>query len=123
MDKIKLNNSNQIFERISLLLKQARNSVLQHVNLTMVVTYFEIGKLIIEGEQSGQKRASYGKFIMVDLAKRLTDEFGKGFSQRNLEQMRQFYLTYSKTQTPSAEFNLSWSHMINQLKISNLEIY
>ena len=49
----------------------------------------------------------------------LNAEFGKGFSQRNLEQMRQFYLTYSKTQTLSAEFNLSWSHYLKLMRIDN----
>ena len=121
MNEVKPNNSNQIFESISLLLIQARNSVIQHVNHAMVVTYFEIGKLIIEEEQNGQKRAGYGKYIMVDLAKRLTIEFGKGFSQRNLEQMRQFYLIYSKTQTPSAEFNLSWSHYLKLMRIDKVD--
>ncbi len=51
----------------------------------------------------------------------MKSEFGKGFSQRNLEQMRQFYLTYSKTQTPSAEFNLSWSHYLNLMRIDNVD--
>jgi predicted nuclease of restriction endonuclease-like (RecB) superfamily len=56
---------------------------------------------------------------LKELSKRLNTEFGKGFSQRNLEQMRQFYLTYSKTQTPSAEFNLSWSHYLKLMRIDN----
>lgn len=61
--------------------------------------------MIVEEEQNGQERAAYGKQIVKQLSKILTAEFGKGFSVRNLEQMRQFYLTFSKTQTLSAQFN------------------
>jgi prophage maintenance system killer protein len=85
----------------------------------MVYTYYEIGRMIVEEEQNGNKRAAYGKQILKELSKRLTTEFEKGFSQRNLEQMRQFYLTYSKTQTLSAEFNLSWSHYLKLMRIDN----
>lgn len=73
----------------------------------MVLTYYEIGRMIVEEEQNGKQRADYGKQIIKLLSERLTNEFGKGFSQRNLEQIRQFYSVYSKTQTLSAEFNLS----------------
>jgi predicted nuclease of restriction endonuclease-like (RecB) superfamily len=87
----------------------------------MVYTYFEIGRMIVEEEQNGKERAEYGKQILKELSKRLNAEFGKGFSQRNLEQMRQFYLIYSKTQTLSAEFNLSWSHYLKLMRIDNEE--
>jgi hypothetical protein len=99
--------SNQLAHKISELLISARTKVMQTVNHTMVLTYFEIGKMIIEEEQNGKQRADYGKQIIKSLSERLTNEFGKGFSQRNLEQIRQFYSVYSKTQTLSAEFNLS----------------
>lgn len=85
----------------------------------MVETYFEVGRMIIEEEQGGNIRAEYGKQILIELSKKLTTEFGKGFSKRNLEQMRQFYLTYSKTQTVSAQFNLSWSHYLKLMRIDN----
>lgn len=85
----------------------------------MVYTYFEIGRMIVEEEQNGKERAEYGKQLLKGLSDKLKTEFGKGFSQRNLEQMRQFYLIYSKTQTPSAEFNLSWSHYLNLMRIEN----
>jgi predicted nuclease of restriction endonuclease-like (RecB) superfamily len=85
----------------------------------MVQTYFDIGKVIVEEEQGGEERAKYGKYILKELSERLTKEFGKGFSQRNLEQMRQFYLNYSKAQTLSAEFKLSWSHYIKLMRIDN----
>ena len=111
--------SNQLANRISELLISARTKVLQTVNHTMVLTYFEIGRMIVEEEQNGKQRADYGKHIIKSLSERLTKEFGKGFSQRNLEQIRQFYSVYSKTQTPSAEFNLSWSHYMKLMRIDD----
>ena len=117
MSKLKTN----FYNRVAELLKEARKSVVQAVNKTMVYTYFEIGRMIVEEEQNGKERAEYGKQILKELSKRLNTEFGKGFSQRNLEQMRQFYLIYSKTQTLSAEFNLSWSHYLKLMRIENEE--
>ena len=119
MNKIERNTQNDFYNRVVTLLKEARKSVVQTVNKTMVYTYFEIGRMIVEEEQKGEERAEYGKRIIKELSKRLISEFGKGFSQRNLEQMRQFYLTYSKTQTLSAEFNLSWSHYLKLMRIEN----
>ena len=95
------------FERISGLLKQARTSVVRTINQTMVRTYFEIGRLIIEEEQKGRERAEYGKQLITELSSRLIKEFGKGFSATNLKQMRSFYQIYSKGQTLSDEFELS----------------
>lgn len=94
-----------IVENISSLLEMARKRVAFNVNHTMVLTYFEIGKIIVEEEQNGQHRAEYGKSLLKTLSKELTKRFGRGFSQRNLEQIRQFYLTYSNQipQTLSAK--------------------
>lgn len=111
--------SSHLANRISALLNSARKKVLQTVNITMVMTYFEIGRMIVEEEQNGKERADYGKQIIKLLSERLTNEFGKGFSQRNLEQIRQFYSVYSKTQTLSAEFNLSWSHYLKLMRIDD----
>lgn len=111
--------TNQLADRISVLLISAKTKVLQSLNQTMVITYFEIGRIIIEEEQKGKQRADYGKQIIKTLSERLSKEFGKGFSQRNLEQIRQFYAVYSKTQTLSAEFNLSWSHYMKLIRIED----
>lgn len=92
-----------LFQRIAGLLQAARQNVVRTINQTMVYTYFEIGRMIVEDEQQGKERAEYGKQVLKELSKRLTAEFGKGFSQRNLEQMRQFYLTYTITQKSSAQ--------------------
>ena len=133
MIKLKTTESSNFFERIADLLKNARKSLVQTVNQTMVYTYFEIGKTIVEEEQKGKERAEYGKQLLKELSKRLINEFGKGFSQRNLEQMRKFYIVYGKqqitsfknknqkTKTLSAEFKLSWSHYIKLIRIDTEE--
>ena len=112
-------DSEKFFNKIIGLLKEARANVLRQVNTAMVNTYFEIGKKIVEEEQAGRERAEYGKKLMSDLSLRLTSEFGKGFSVTNLKQMRSFYLIYSKGQTVSDEFKLSWSHYLKLMRIDN----
>jgi predicted nuclease of restriction endonuclease-like (RecB) superfamily len=122
MSIISLNN---LSEKISNLLNDARKSVLQAVNHTMVLTYFEIGRMIVEEEQNGKERADYGSQLLSDLSQSLTKDFGKGFSVTNLKQMRQFYSVYSKHvtsvkgQTLSDEFKLSWSHYIKLMRIDD----
>jgi predicted nuclease of restriction endonuclease-like (RecB) superfamily len=88
-------NENSLFSKVAELLELARKQVVTAVNLTMVHTYFEIGKMIIEEEQQGEIRATYGKGILKDLSKRLTERFGKGFSVENLDRMRFFYKVYA----------------------------
>jgi len=88
-----------LFQQVVELLQNARQQVLRTVNSTMVYTYFEIGRIIVEEEQSGKDRAEYGKQILKGLSKQLTNEFGKGFSIVNLENMRKFYLAYSISQS------------------------
>jgi len=89
----------QLFDEISQLLELARKRVVTSVNQTMVITYFEIGRMIVEDEQNGENRSEYGKAILKDLSLHLTERFGKGFSETNLKQMRQFYLSYSISET------------------------
>jgi predicted nuclease of restriction endonuclease-like (RecB) superfamily len=91
------NNSQNkfLFSQVVTLLQNSRQQVLRSVNSTMVFTYFEIGRMIVEEEQSGKERAQYGKQLLKGLSEQLTIEFGKGFSIDNLENMRKFYLAYS----------------------------
>ena len=91
----------ELFQQVVVLLQNAQQQVLRTVNSTMTYTYFEIGRMIVEEEQNGKERAEYGKQILKGLSQQLTKEFGKGFSLRNLEQIRQFYFTYSKSETLS----------------------
>lgn len=123
-------STTKFFSQIVDLLQSARNNIVRSINQTMVQTYFEIGRMIVEEEQNGKGRAEYGKKLLQELSKTLTHEFGKGFSATNLKQMRQFYLTYSigqtvsddfknKQQTVSVKFELSWSHYLKLMRIDN----
>lgn len=121
-------------EKVSNLLIEARNSTRTAINLSMVYTYFEVGRMIVEEEQNGQDRAEYGKYILEELSSHLQGEFGKGFSVTNLKQMRKFYSIYAKdkiSQTVSDQlknlpivgngrkFFLSWSHYLQLMRIEN----
>ena len=117
---MKLKIKKDIYEEIHDLLYKARENIVSNINSTMTKTYFLIGKRIVEEEQNGNKRAEYGKNLIKILSEKLTKEFGKGFSQRNLEQMRTFYVRYSIPQTLSAEFKLSWSHYLILMRIEDI---
>lgn len=112
-------NSDRLYNKVSDLLKTAQNKVLLTVNTTMVTTYFEIGRMIVEEEQKGKKRAKYGDQLIDELSKKLTSDFGKGFSSTNIKQMRSFYVTFSKGQTVSDEFKLSWSHYLFLMRLED----
>lgn len=113
-------NTENLYKNILNLLKNSREQVLRTVNSTMVKTYFEIGRLIVEDEQKGFERAEYGKETLKNLSVRLTKEFGKGFSATNLKQMKNFYLAYKISQTVSDQFKLSWSHYLVLMRMENL---
>ncbi|MDR1974903.1 MAG: DUF1016 N-terminal domain-containing protein [Bacteroidales bacterium] len=86
---------NELYSRITQLIEQSRQQVAQSVNLTMVYTYYEIGKYIVEDEQKGEQRAKYGKAVLKELSEQLTERFGNGYSVINLQYMRNFYAMYS----------------------------
>ena len=110
----------EIVKNVIDLLENARKKVVTTFNQTMVLTYFEIGRMIVEEEQKGENRAEYGKKILKILSKKLTEKYKKGFSLTNLKQIRSFYLVYSeKGQTLSDQFKLSWSHYVKLSRISN----
>ena len=112
-----LNNINQtVFTSIRELLIGARTSVYKAVNFTMVQSYWEIGKQI---DNSIGDRAEYGKGLLKFLSEELTAEFGKGFTIRNLQTMRQFYQMIPNAHTLCAE--LSWSHYRRLIRIDNEE--
>ena len=86
------------------LLEQARRAAARSVNAIMTATYWEIGRRIVEYDQSGEERAEYGQELMVRLGDDLTKRFGRGFGWRNLFQMRAFYLAWPNIlQTASAK--------------------
>lgn len=83
-----------LFREIRELILSAINTVVRNVDTIQVITNFEIGRRIVEHEQKGAFRAEYGKQLLVNLSRKLTVEFGTGFSDRNLRNMRKFYLVY-----------------------------
>lgn len=110
-----------LYSKIADLIAFARRQVITAVNTTMVYTYFEIGRMIVEDEQQGQQRATYGKQVLKELSKKLSQEFGKGFSVENLDRMRFFYKSYATkiSSTPLTKFSLSWSHYLKLMRIDN----
>ncbi len=121
MNDISKANNDNLFEKICDLLEQSRAAVAYAVNTTMTQTYYHIGQYIVEYEQKGEKRAEYGTELLKTLSEKLTAKYGRGFSERNLEQMRRFYNAYSISQTPSAKFPLSWSHYLFLMRIDNID--
>ena len=119
---MKIEIKKDIYQEIHDLLHNARQNIISNINSTMTKTYFLIGKRIVEEEQNGNKRAEYGKNLIKTLSKKLTKEFGKGFSETNLEQMRKFFKVYGIPQTLSEEFqfNLSWSHYLILMRIKDI---
>jgi len=128
------------------LLQQARRTSARSVNAIITVTYWEIGRRIVENEQQGKERAGYGQALIERLAADLTTRFGRGFSQTNLKQMREFYLAWPIRQTLSDEsgsgtllgaqlekrqtlsdesglrpFPLPWSHYVRLLGVRDLQ--
>ena len=91
------------FGDIRELIVAARTTVARGVDLVQVHTNFEIGQRIVEQEQKGKDRAAYGDEVIKALSERLTKEFGSGFSKRNLELMRRFFLVYVDRQMPIAQ--------------------
>jgi predicted nuclease of restriction endonuclease-like (RecB) superfamily len=97
--------------------EQARGRIQQQVNSAMVEAYWHIGRLIVEHEQKGEQRADYGKQQLQQLATKLTAEFGKGFDQRNLRNMRAFYQAFPIWNAVRTE--LSWTHYRYLIAIEN----
>lgn len=112
------NTENDFIEGIKSLLEEARKQVVRQVNTTMLATYFEIGQRIVEQEQKGETQAKYGDYLILKLSKSLSASFGKGFSKRNLELMRQFYLKYKIAKSAISQ-SLSWTHYIRLMRIED----
>lgn len=106
-----------VFQSIKTTIDEARNKSKQTINHIMTEAYWNIGRLIVEEQQKGNQRAKYGEELIKELSHKLSDEYGKGFSQRNLRSMRSFYLAFPILQTLSAK--LSWSHYLLILKVED----
>lgn len=84
-----------LYREIRAVLEQARAGAYRAVNAAMVRAYWNVGRLIVEHEQGGAKRAAYGEAVLEDLSRRLTADFGRGFDVTNLRKMRQFYRMFA----------------------------
>lgn len=105
----------KLYSNIKQVIEEARNTAYRAANFSMVQAYWHIGKLIVEEEQSGKQRARYGEFLLEELSVRLTKEYGKSFSDRNLRYIRQFYRIFPKRNAVRSE--LSWTHYRLLLKV------
>ncbi|MBU0485191.1 MAG: DUF1016 family protein [Proteobacteria bacterium] len=108
-----------IYRRVHAVLSEARGRAWQAVNTAMVASYWEIGRIIVEEEQRGETRAAYGKQIIRGLSVRLRAEFGKGFDQSNLWNMRAFFMAYPKFDALRRE--LTWTHYRLLLRLEKPE--
>lgn len=119
-----------LYTQIRNIVLMARDRAYQSVNVIMVEAYWNVGRLIVEKEQGGKKRATYGETILADLSGRLTKEFGRGFDERNLRNMRAFYQAFpiwnalrSKSaklqKRDSLRTELSWTHYRLLLRVEN----
>ena len=112
-----LSASSHLFAEIREVLVTARRTAYKAVNFAMVTAYWNVGRLIVEDEQKGHIRAEYGKAVLADLSTRLTDEFGKGFDERELRRIRQFYLVFPKWDALRPE--LTWTHYRLLIRVQN----
>lgn len=139
--KLKHSKYTTLITRLAEIIHSARATAVRQINKAHVLAYYEIGREIVEFEQKGKARAGYGEELIKRLSKDMTAKFGRGFSERNLRNIRAFYLSFpiwqtvsaksikSETvsrkseirQTPSVEFNpeLSWSHYCELLSVEN----
>lgn len=122
-----------LFDRIVLILEQARSNVVRSVNSEMVHAYWYIGREIVQELQGGEERAEYGKRLIQDLSAKLTAQYGKGFSLPNLKLFRQFYSSFadrspgigytacSQSKQQGFSQNLGWSHYRVLMRVVNLD--
>ena len=120
MDKDLENNSSkyqQLVTQISETYHQGRKIAVSLVNEQIVETYWEVGRHIVDFEQTGKQRAEYGSALLKKLSHDLQLKHGKGFSVSNLQRMRQFFQEYPNYAT--ASHKLTWSHIVELLKIDD----
>ncbi len=107
----------ELADSIVKIIREARESVSRHVNTTMVVAYWNVGRYIVEFEQHGNAKAKYGTGLLTNLSKLLSAKLGRGYSRPNLNNMRKFYLVYPICQNISDKLN--WSQICELITISD----
>lgn len=106
---MKLEETNQqLLDALKQVIITSRSKAFQAVNSNLLECYWNIGRLIIEDEQQGNARAQYGKFTLRNISIKLSEEFGKGFDERNIYNMRSFYGAFPIWNAVRTE--LSWTH-------------
>ncbi|GHT97204.1 hypothetical protein FACS1894142_1240 [Spirochaetia bacterium] len=115
----------EFYKQVADFLLAARQHAKRQIDNTIVKTYYEIGRMIVEREQQGEKRAQYGKKLLVGLADYLVANVDKRLSSDNLKLMRRFYIVYSDSQIgesviPQFTQNVSWTHYIQLMRIENV---
>jgi predicted nuclease of restriction endonuclease-like (RecB) superfamily len=125
------NMISEFFDGIAKIVEQARTHIERSVNVAMCVTYYEVGRRIVEHEQSGASRAAYGRKLLDGLSAYLTERCGKGWSVGNLKNARQFYQVYSpsirksligeseKGQPLSSQFTLGWTQYLILMRLKD----
>jgi len=112
-------NQHDLYQAIATVLHEARRKAYHAVNFVMVEAYWNIGRMIVEEEQKGKKRADYGENLIEELSERLAYEFGKGFDKTNLWNIRKLYLTFPIIDALRRE--LSWTHYRALLRVETKE--
>ena len=116
-------NQNMLIGDIRQIIESGRRQAYASVNATMIVTYWNIGKRIVEEEQHGEARAEYGQQLLVMLANNLRADYGDNFSERNLRHYRQFYLYFNDLEIWYARVpNLTWTHFRHLLRIDDEKV-
>ena len=108
---------NTIYSEACQVIESGRAAAYRAVNKNMTETYWKLGQLIVEEEQSGKERAEYGRYLIKELSQRLTLAYGEGYDKRNLFYMKQFYLTYPIVNALRSQ--LTWTHYRLLLKVKN----
>jgi len=108
IEKTRIVRFHSIYKRIRKIIENARHNIAYAINAGVVLAYWRIGREIVEEEQRGKSRAGYGEAILKKLSKKLTADFGRGFDESNLRNIRQFYLTYPKCD--AVRHKLRWTH-------------
>ncbi|MFH1846614.1 MAG: PDDEXK nuclease domain-containing protein [Candidatus Omnitrophota bacterium] len=108
-----------VYDRIRVIIEKARGNIERVINTEMVMAYWNVGKEIVEEDQRGKKRAEYGRFVLKELSEKLTAEFGKGFDESNLRNIRMFYRTYPKRD--ALRHKLSWTQYRILMRIDKPE--
>lgn len=119
--KTKIQVEQNLIDNIKIIIVNSRKNIVKKVNHTLTLTYWQIGKIIIENEKKNNIDSQSSRQFILSISKKLTQEVGRGFSRSNLFNMRRFYLEFQTVQTLSGQ--LSWSHICELLIIEKKEIF